>query len=198
MVPGSTLIYGSNFWSTTLWPRLLSSIPSAAALVPLPMDETTPPVTKIYLVSLIYTPKKKAPTPLLRLPVGKGEEKPVARRGLVASRKPLLRHTCMDLYHTTSGAKMKQRDLPVRPGSGPGQSCYSAALLSEACPDGATKRRAPVASSPARPLPAPPSHRPGPSRPLAWRRNLPASYGRRISYGRPPCLKTTGPAVSTG
>jgi hypothetical protein len=26
------------------------------------MDDTTPPVTKIYLVSLIYTPKKKAPT----------------------------------------------------------------------------------------------------------------------------------------
>jgi hypothetical protein len=75
----------------------------------LPMDDTTPPVTKIYLVSLIYTPKKKEPTPLPSLLVGIGEEKlVVVRRGLVTSRKPLLRHTCMDLYHTTSGAKMKQ------------------------------------------------------------------------------------------
>jgi hypothetical protein len=29
------------------------------------------------------------------------------RRGIIASRKPLLRHACMDLYHTTSGARMK-------------------------------------------------------------------------------------------
>src|SRR5919112_5925262 len=109
MVPGSTLIYGSNFWSTTLYPRLLSSIPSAAALVPLPMDDTTPPVTKIYLVSLIYTPKKenKRNTPTFTIN-WKREENPAAvRGGIIASRKPLLRHTCMDLYHTTSGARMK-------------------------------------------------------------------------------------------
>jgi hypothetical protein len=74
----------------------------------LPMDETTPPVTKTYLVSLIYTPEERTnATPLPSLPVGKGEERPVGR-GIFASRKPLLRHTCMDLYHTTSGARMKQ------------------------------------------------------------------------------------------
>src|SRR5215213_11110818 len=111
MVPGSTLMYGSNFWSTTLKPRLLSSIPSAAALVPLPMDDTTPPVTKIYLVSLIYTPKKITnATPLPSLRDGIGEENPAAvRRGTILSRKPLLRHTRMDLYHTTSCTKMKQQ-----------------------------------------------------------------------------------------
>jgi hypothetical protein len=75
----------------------------------LPMDDTTPPVTKIYLVSLIYTPKKKtSATPLPSLLVGKGEGHPAAmRRRVIPSRKPLLRHTCMDLYHTTSGARMK-------------------------------------------------------------------------------------------
>jgi hypothetical protein len=73
------------------------------------MDDTTPPVTKIYLVSLIYTPKKRTNvTPLPSLSIGKGEENPAAmRRGIIASRKSLLRHTCMDLYHTTSGARMK-------------------------------------------------------------------------------------------
>src|SRR5215211_395927 len=109
MVPGSTLMYGSNFWSTTRKPRLLSSIPSAAALVPLPIDDTTPPVTKIYLVSLIYTPKERNnATPLPSLRVVIREENPtVVRRGTIPSRKPLLRHACMDLYHTTSGARMK-------------------------------------------------------------------------------------------
>src|ERR687893_1529117 len=85
-------------------------MPSAPALVPLPMDDTTPPVTKMYLVSLIYTPEEK-PTPLSLLPIGKGEESPVGR-GIIASRKPLRRHTCIDLYHTTSGAKMKQETTP--------------------------------------------------------------------------------------
>src|SRR5919109_1026135 len=72
------------------------------------MDDTTPPVTKIYLVSLIYTPKKK--TNALTFTTGrKGEKNPAAvRRGIIPSRKPLLRHTCMDLYHTTSGVRMKQ------------------------------------------------------------------------------------------
>jgi hypothetical protein len=38
------------------------------------MDDTTPPVTKIYLVSLIYTPKKRTnATPLPPLLVGKGK-----------------------------------------------------------------------------------------------------------------------------
>src|SRR5918994_1279157 len=83
-------------------------MPSAAALVPLPMDETTPPVTKTYLVSLIYTPGMRTnATPLPSLRVGMGKESPVGR-GIIASRKPLLRHTCMDLYHTTSRARMKQ------------------------------------------------------------------------------------------
>jgi hypothetical protein len=56
-------MYGSNFWSTTRYPRLFSNIPKAAALVPLPIDDTTPPVTKTYLVSLISTtPPKTHPT----------------------------------------------------------------------------------------------------------------------------------------
>src|SRR5262249_13167003 len=48
IVPGSTLRYGSNFWSCTRNPRALSSRPSEAATIPFPRAETTPPVTKTY------------------------------------------------------------------------------------------------------------------------------------------------------
>src|SRR5215471_11427150 len=48
IVPGSTLRYGSNFWSWTRSPRALRSRPSEAATIPFPRAETTPPVTKTY------------------------------------------------------------------------------------------------------------------------------------------------------
>ena len=51
MVPGSTLMYGSNFCSWTRKPRLTSNRPIEAAAIPLPSEETTPPVTKMNLVS---------------------------------------------------------------------------------------------------------------------------------------------------
>src|SRR5436190_17094721 len=50
MVPGSTLMYGSNFCSVTLYPWPSSRQPIDAAARPLPSEDTTPPVTKIYLV----------------------------------------------------------------------------------------------------------------------------------------------------
>src|SRR3954453_22116037 len=58
IVPGSTLLYGSNFWTETLRPRAFSSRPSEAAVMPLPSEETTPPVTKTYFVgrALMSTP----------------------------------------------------------------------------------------------------------------------------------------------
>src|SRR5215217_6141539 len=46
MVPGSTLTYGSSFWSATRSPRALNSRPSEAVVIPLPSPEATPPVTK--------------------------------------------------------------------------------------------------------------------------------------------------------
>src|SRR5712675_940525 len=49
IVPGSTFRYGSNFCSETVNPRLSSRQPIDAAAIPLPRDETTPPVTKINL-----------------------------------------------------------------------------------------------------------------------------------------------------
>src|SRR4051795_1892772 len=49
IVPGSTLRYGSNFWSWTRRPRAFSNLPSEAATIPFPSAETTPPVTKTYL-----------------------------------------------------------------------------------------------------------------------------------------------------
>jgi hypothetical protein len=78
------------------------------------MDDTTPPVTKIYLVSLIYTPKERnnaTPPPSLRVGIG-GKDSAAVRRGIMPSRETLLQHTCMDLYHTTFGAIMKPRDPP--------------------------------------------------------------------------------------
>src|SRR3984885_9738445 len=56
MVPGSTLRYGSNFWQVTLTPRLSNRQPMDAAAMPLPRDETTPPVTNIYLANSMYLP----------------------------------------------------------------------------------------------------------------------------------------------
>src|SRR5215470_9383828 len=49
IVPGSTFRYGSNFCSETLSPLLSSRQPIDAAAIPFPSDETTPPVTKMYL-----------------------------------------------------------------------------------------------------------------------------------------------------
>src|SRR2546425_7451227 len=48
MVPASTLMYGSIFCSVTRNPRASSRAPIEAAASPLPSDETTPPVTKMY------------------------------------------------------------------------------------------------------------------------------------------------------
>src|SRR6266849_4207254 len=48
MVPASTLMYGSIFCSVTRKPRASNSAPIEAAARPLPSDDTTPPVTKMY------------------------------------------------------------------------------------------------------------------------------------------------------
>src|SRR5579884_2016126 len=50
MVPGSTLMYGSNFWRRTRRPRCSSSMPIEAQVRPLPRELTTPPVTKMCLL----------------------------------------------------------------------------------------------------------------------------------------------------
>src|SRR5919197_5498763 len=51
IVPGSTLMYGSNFWIVTDRPRATRSRPKEAAAMPFPSAETTPPVTKMKRVS---------------------------------------------------------------------------------------------------------------------------------------------------
>jgi hypothetical protein len=48
MVPGSTLMYGSSLRMETLRPRDLRIRPMLAAVIPLPSEEVTPPVTKTY------------------------------------------------------------------------------------------------------------------------------------------------------
>src|ERR1700716_2213934 len=49
MVPASTLMYGSSFWIDTDTPRLFSSRPNEAAVIPFPSELTTPPVKKMNL-----------------------------------------------------------------------------------------------------------------------------------------------------
>ncbi len=53
MVPGSTFMYGSTFINETEKPLASKSAPSDAAAIPLPSDDTTPPVIKMYLVLAI-------------------------------------------------------------------------------------------------------------------------------------------------
>src|SRR3954471_6325520 len=65
IVPGSTLMYGSNFWTCTFSPRAFSSRPSDAAVIPFPSDETTPPVTKTYFVGRPPPPPPAKPAPAL-------------------------------------------------------------------------------------------------------------------------------------
>src|SRR5688572_15375231 len=50
MVPGSTLMYGSSLMLVTLMPRDSRIAAREAAAIPLPREETTPPVTNTYLV----------------------------------------------------------------------------------------------------------------------------------------------------
>src|SRR6266496_1219870 len=65
IVPGSTLMYGSNFCIVTASPRSTSRRPNEAAAMPFPREETTPPVTKMYLVAfgpvVIDSPLKCVP-----------------------------------------------------------------------------------------------------------------------------------------
>src|ERR1700716_1498601 len=50
MVPGSTLMYGSSLMLVTRMPRASRIAAREAAAMPFPKEETTPPVTKTYLV----------------------------------------------------------------------------------------------------------------------------------------------------
>jgi len=53
-VPGSTFRYGSSFNIETLYPLDFNNLPKLAATIPLPMLETTPPVTKTILTLNIF------------------------------------------------------------------------------------------------------------------------------------------------
>ena len=44
---------GQIFESVTLKPRFFNNRPKDAAVIPFPKEETTPPVTKIYLVAMM-------------------------------------------------------------------------------------------------------------------------------------------------
>lgn len=46
-------MYGSNFCTVTLYPLESNSFATDAEIIPLPNDDTTPPVTNMYLVSIV-------------------------------------------------------------------------------------------------------------------------------------------------
>src|SRR3989442_5097796 len=69
-------MYGSNFWIVTLRPRSTRRRPNDAAAVPFPREETTPPVTKMYLVAL---GAEVIALPLKCVPVGFRPSKVVRR-----------------------------------------------------------------------------------------------------------------------
>src|SRR5439155_22441356 len=52
IVPGSTLMYGSSLRKLILNPRDSSSEPIEALASPLPNEESTPPVTKMYFIRI--------------------------------------------------------------------------------------------------------------------------------------------------
>src|SRR5450830_1095611 len=56
MVPGSTLMYGSSLSIVTLRPRLSRIAAREAAAIPLPREDTTPPVTNTNLVIVLMVP----------------------------------------------------------------------------------------------------------------------------------------------
>jgi hypothetical protein len=59
MVPGSTLMYGSSLRKVILSPRLSSRLPIDADASPLPNEDTTPPVTKMYLPIMVSIPQDR-------------------------------------------------------------------------------------------------------------------------------------------
>src|SRR5262245_58099088 len=104
IVPGSTLRYGSNFSIDTRRPRSTSNRPSDAAAIPFPSEETTPPVTKMYLVVAEPWPARDGAS-CMRVSSG-GEGRPLFVRSL----EILLR-----IYSRTDRL-VDQRDAHRQPG----------------------------------------------------------------------------------
>jgi hypothetical protein len=48
-------MYGSSFWMVTVNPRACNNFARLALMMPLPNEEVTPPVTKMYLVDPVIT-----------------------------------------------------------------------------------------------------------------------------------------------
>src|SRR5258708_38673890 len=110
MVPGSTLMYGSNFWSCTSSPRATSRRPIDAAAMPLPRDETTPPVMKMKRVSPAAIEKSFGLSLSAGFTVARGPDEAAGERG---PREPLGR-LIPDLQrlHRQHRAHQREHDSP--------------------------------------------------------------------------------------
>src|SRR5438309_7555232 len=98
MVPGSTLMYGSSLMLVTRMPRDSRIAAREAAAMPFPGEETTPPVTKTYLVIYLarvgtdkFTGMPDAPQTVVPLRQCAARAISVAPAVLVRRYRPLLR-----------------------------------------------------------------------------------------------------------
>src|SRR5918999_1606049 len=115
-------MYGSNFCIVTVSPRSTSSRPSDAAAMPFPREETTPPVTKMYLVA--FGPEFIA-SPLQCVPMGFRPSKVVGsihagldrlRQERDADSKPVVQRA--ELFQPLGGfrrARLQGGPAPQRP-----------------------------------------------------------------------------------
>src|SRR5438309_2550878 len=115
IVPGSTLMYGSSLRLVTRTPRLARMAASDAAAMPLPSEETTPPVTNTNLVMGDLVPGNSYFTrtplasrgragkccPMLRVVVGSTRRSYRARlsRSPVQARRHASTHTLAAEHH---------------------------------------------------------------------------------------------------
>ena len=115
-MPGSTLRYGSHFWSDTLIPRAFSSVPRDAAEIPLPSPETTPPVTNTYFTGVSTTwPSPSPDDPRHDSGLVGGHAPPAGCSDTMSPRS--VRTSCQRVRQSTHRPDVNWRIAPAR---GPG------------------------------------------------------------------------------
>ena len=95
MVPGSTLIYGSSFIMRTVKPRLSRIAPIEAEAMPLPREDTTPPVIKMYRV--MKETKLSFESNCYQVKVLPAIKLRQVYRGCNGNNKPLSRQLCLSV-----------------------------------------------------------------------------------------------------
>ena len=69
-MPASMLIYGSILMEVTCKPHDLSIVPTLLAMIPFPIPDMTPPVTRMYFILLVDLRGRKKHTSRNQTDVG--------------------------------------------------------------------------------------------------------------------------------